>query len=381
VTCYGRTPRGGCRHETDSTASSPPPLPCSRWRPPPPAQTPAEPAFEGGRGHRGPGRRARHRPRRQRHPRAAARATSRSARPAARSKSCRRLSTRTGASSTPPVRRTAGDRPRRGARRAPLPAALPRPELQGGGGARPAGAAAARRPRRRAWLRGGLQPGDLVAVASYGTSLALHQDFTADRAALERAVDRAVRNAAPPDRWPSRTPAESDLPALTATLPEGILCATRARPRSRAGDAGPRRRADRRPQEPGALHHRLRPHRRISEGSTCPTSTSIGRWSEAQRGQRRRLRVDLVAPGVEHSLESSISRLAADTGGRPFFDLLDFSPSARAHRRDDQRLLPGGLPQPPSGRRVGLRADRGVELVNPEFRVTARKGYRYGEAR
>ncbi|MCM2269536.1 MAG: VWA domain-containing protein [Thermoanaerobaculia bacterium] len=231
------------------------------------------------------------------------------------------------------------------------------------------------------WLRERLQPGDLVAVASYGTRLALHQDFTADRGALERAVDRAVRNAAPPARWPSRTPAESDLPSLVANLPaadalrdasEDLEAALATLGRAAAPIAG-------------------RKNLVLFTTGFGGTGGLGGQYVPEERrylpmvealnaGNVAAYVVDLVAPGVEHPLESSISRLAADTGGQPFFDLLDFSsPLDRIAETTNGYYLVAFRSAHPEGE-AGY-APIEVSLANPEFRITARKGYRYGEAR
>lgn len=231
------------------------------------------------------------------------------------------------------------------------------------------------------WLRDGLQPGDLVAVASYGTSLALHQDFTADRAALERAVDRAVKNAAPPKSWPSRTPAESGLPALTATLPEGRALRDASESLEKALATLGRAAA------PIAGRKNLV----LFTSGFGSTGGLGGQYVIEKRlydpmveglnaGNVAAYAVDLVAPGVEHALENSISRLAADTGGRPFFDLLDFStPLVTIAESTNGYYLVAFRSEHPAGESGYAPIE--VELSNPEFRVTARKGYRFGPAR
>jgi VWFA-related protein len=232
-----------------------------------------------------------------------------------------------------------------------------------------------------AWLRAELQPGDLVAVASYGTSLALHQDFTADRAALERAVDRAARNAAAPERWPSRAPAESDLPALAAALPEGKAL----RDASASFEAALATLAAAAERIPGRKNLVLftTGFGRVSglTGEYVPEDHLYRPMIEALNAANvAAYPVDLVAPGVEHPLESAISRLAEDTGGRPFFDLLDFGgPLERVAETTNGYYLIAFRSSHPAGEAGYARIE--VEVANPEFRLTARQGYRYGEAR
>jgi VWFA-related protein len=229
------------------------------------------------------------------------------------------------------------------------------------------------------WLRGELQPGDLVAVAGYGTRLALHQDFTADRSALERAVDRAVRNAPAPERWPSRTPAESDLPSLAGALPEGDAL----REASTTIEAALSTLAAAAGTIPGRKNLVL-----FTTGFG-----NVGGLTGAYRPEDHLYRpmvealnaanvaaypVDLVAPGVDHPLENAITRLAEDTGGRPFFDLLDFAgPLERIAETTNGYYLVAFRSGHPAAEKGYARVE--VALANPEFRVTARQGYRYGE--
>jgi len=231
------------------------------------------------------------------------------------------------------------------------------------------------------WLRSELQPGDLVAVAGYGTRLELHQDFTADRSALERAVERAVRNAPAPRRWPSRAPAESDLPSLAAALPEGDALrdvsesfedALATLGRAAAPIAGRKN-----------LLLFTTGFGRIGglAGQYLPEERLYRPMVEAlNSGNVAAYVVDLVAPGTDHPLESSIARLAADTGGRPFYDLLDFAdPLARVAETTNGYYLVAIRSSHPQGSSGYAPID--VTVANPEFRVTARKGYRYGESR
>lgn len=231
-----------------------------------------------------------------------------------------------------------------------------------------------------AWLRGGLEPGDLVAVASYGTRLALHQDFTADRGALERAVDRGVRNAEPPRQWPSRAEVDEGLPALTATLPAGDAL----RDASRSIEAALATLADAAAPIAGRKNLVLftTGFGRAGGlgGQYVPDEKRYRPMVEALNAANvAAYVVDLVAPGTDHSLEGAISRLAADTGGRPFFDLTSFgTPLERIAETTNGYYLVAIRSAHPASESGYARVE--VELANPEFRVTARQGYRYGAA-
>src|SRR6185436_15631229 len=59
---------------------------------------------------------------------------------------------------------------------------------------------------------------DFVAVASYDRKLKLQQDFTRDRGALDKALDRVMQGEE--GAWPSRA-ASAEGPSLAAQLPQG----------------------------------------------------------------------------------------------------------------------------------------------------------------
>jgi VWFA-related protein len=215
----------------------------------------------------------------------------------------------------------------------------------------------------------------LAAVASFGTRLDLYQDFTADVAALERAVDRAARAAAPPGDFPSRRAPDPELPSLADRLPRGreLVAATPGIEAALAalGDALA--------GVPGRKNLVL-----FSGGFGELSET--GGYEVADRRFRPMVEalnaanvavyaVSLAPPRSGDPLASSLSRLSDETGGRPFFDLLQFrEPLERVAETTNGYYL------------VAFRAPRGapdeafrrieVELVNPEFRVTARRGYR-----
>lgn len=70
------------------------------------------------------------------------------------------------------------------------------------------------------WAYEELLPNDWVAVVSYDSGLRLHQDFTTDRRAVDRALRRAAAGRAPEGQWPSRSGSEGGGPTLEA-MPRG----------------------------------------------------------------------------------------------------------------------------------------------------------------
>lgn len=234
----------------------------------------------------------------------------------------------------------------------------------------------------RAWLERGLEPGDLVAVASFDYKLKLHADFTADRAQLSAAIDAAVRGADGRQDWPSRRGESADLPALAAALPAGKALR----------DATPRIYdalrvlADAAAAIPGRKNLLL-----YSAGFGDLDrlgSQEFGRYTRDQRFYPPMARalnganvavygVDLTPLGVRNELQNSLNDLAVDTGARLFFNLLSFTrPLEDVARETNGYYLLAYRSERPAGASGFQKVE--VAAVNPEFRITARRGYRYG---
>jgi len=227
-----------------------------------------------------------------------------------------------------------------------------------------------------AWVRD-LDPGDLVAVASYGSRLRLQLDFSADRRELERAIDRASRDARPPKRWPSRQPAQAEAPSLLAHLPDD----TELRDASASIEGAIAVLADALATIPGRKNlilftigfgeldevGRFRPNdRRYRPMMEAMNSANVAAYV-----------IDLVDPAMTHALEGAMSRLATDTGGRVFFDRSEFrSPLVSIAESTTGYYLVAIRSRHPAGSSGYASVE--VTVRNPEFRVTARNGYRYG---
>jgi len=231
------------------------------------------------------------------------------------------------------------------------------------------------------WLDSELLSGDLVAVAGFRRShLEVDLDFSADRQALRRAVERASRGA---DARPGRSAQREDgagIPSLARSLPA---------PEVLGRDT---------PTLEKALTVLARAVQPIVGRKNLVLFTSgfgdVGHLGLFRVDSRRYLPlvqamnaanfaayvVDLVSPCASHSLEGSASQLAADTGGRAFFG----RPSFRRVLGEIGTVTNGYYlvavrARHPAGE-SGYR-ELAVELANPEFRVTARRGYRFGAAR
>lgn len=226
------------------------------------------------------------------------------------------------------------------------------------------------------WVRSALAPGDLVAVASFDSRLRLHQDFTHDAEALAGAIDRAVRGLDPPADWPSRRADRGELPSLATGLP----------PAAEISEATPR------------IYDALE----AVADAAAPVegrknlilfTTGFGRMDRfgaylpERRYQEPMLRalnaanvavyaVDLVPQSTRHTFEGALTDTAAETGGRPFLDVLNFRiPLDRiAEETNGYYLVSVRLPAGEAGYR-----EVEVDVANPGFVVKARGGFRVGD--
>ena len=218
----------------------------------------------------------------------------------------------------------------------------------------------------RKWLREALAPGDLVAVAGYDYRLKIHQDFSADLAALERAVRRAAsREPEEPAAGPPGAPSLLDrLPELgerrrrSAKLREALkLLAEAVEPvpgpktlllfSIGIGLGGPER---------GLLGPRDEP-------------TLIERLNDSELAVYC---LDTTPPGVDHALAGTLGRLAERSGGEYFGQIGRFQgPLRQIERRlRGYYLLTYRAPRAGPGYRRLRVATRSTDLV-----VTARRGY------
>lgn len=227
------------------------------------------------------------------------------------------------------------------------------------------------------WIGKELLPGDLVAVAGFRRShLELYVDFTADREATLAAIERAAKGEPSNASWPSRMRPEGPLPSLRAGLSEPdqlaretptIESALVALGEAATGIVGRK----------NLVLFTSGFGRMGSFGFYAVESRTFDPMVQAlNAGNVATYVADLVSPRASHSLEGSASVLAEQTGGvafvgRPRFDrVLDqIGDSTNGYYLVAVR--------PREGRVEGYRK-LDVEVENPEFRVTARGGFRFG---
>jgi len=227
------------------------------------------------------------------------------------------------------------------------------------------------------WIGKELLPGDLVAVAGFRRShLELYSDFTTDRDATIAAIARAARGEPSTARWPSRMRPESALPSLRSGLAEPDELA-RATPTIEKALAALGEASTGIVGRKNLVLFTSGFGRMGSFGFYAVESRTFEPMVEAlNAGNVAAYVADLVSPLASHSLEGSASVLADETGGiafvgRPRFDrVLDrIGDSTNGYYLVAVRPREG---------RAGEYHEIEVELGNPEFRVTARGGFRVG---
>jgi VWFA-related protein len=228
------------------------------------------------------------------------------------------------------------------------------------------------------FLRQGRNPSDWFAVAAYDHKLRLVTDFTRDLDTLEHAVDLATLGRPDRGNWPSRRTVDPDAPSLgrglpagdelrdqTGTVYEAITLVAEA-----AGRFPGRKNLLLFTMGFGQLNRfrQYEPDPKYYE----PMSESLNDGNVAV------YTFDLTRPGTHHPFADAMNHVASDTGGRYFSDVYDFGPPLeRVQKETSGYYLVAFQASHPKGLR-GFQPVA-VKLANPELRVTARRGYRFGE--
>ena len=233
------------------------------------------------------------------------------------------------------------------------------------------------------WVEEQLLRNDHVAVVSYLHKLKVHQDFTTDKAEIVKGVDDAIRGKETPGTWPSRQGAAGEGPSLLPYLPQGE--ALRART-TRIYDG-----LEVVARALGPVEGRKN---LVLFSIGFGDINSFGLYTPDRRyypGMVRALNdnnvavysVDLVPSSlfihpVEQALNNALSDLSADTGGRYYFNFVNFlSPLEQLSEDNNGYYLLSYRSPHPRGRQGYQKVD--VKTRNPEFDVRARRGYIFGE--
>ena len=230
--------------------------------------------------------------------------------------------------------------------------------------------------RAREWVRK-LASEDYVAVASFDTSLVVAQDFSRDRKALQRGIDLAITGKAAQGNWPSRLPPDGQ-PSLLRQLPRGTAVSA-ATPTVYEALQEVAKAAESLVGRKNLVlfssgfgnvntFGQFQPDPRYDD----PTAQALNDANVAVYA------VDLLQIGSESPLTSALTLLTTSTGGRYFPNVINFVTPLEsiADETTGYYLLSYRATHPQGAN--GYQKVK-VSLANPEFKVKAREGYRYGD--
>jgi VWFA-related protein len=236
--------------------------------------------------------------------------------------------------------------------------------------------------RAKEWVSSDLTAGDHVAVAGYDYKLKLFQDFTTDRGKILSAIDQAVRGGVEPKVWPSRQEATTG-PSLLAHLPTPEQIRKES-PRIYGALELLARASAPIPGRKNLLLFSIGFGRVSGFGSYVPDSRYYPPLVHALNDSNVAVYgIDLIpnAPEgglLDNVLGNSLSSLSADTGGRYFFNFVNFlTPLEQVSDDTSGYYLLSYKSTHPAGTSGYQKVE--VHTKNPEFRVRARQGYEYGK--
>ncbi len=231
--------------------------------------------------------------------------------------------------------------------------------------------------RLKEWVRMEMLSSDWAAVLSYDRSLVLHQDFTHDRAAVERAIGTASTGKPPEGRFPSRRVSTPEGPSLQAGLPEGAELG-RATPRIYEGLTVLAKATQSLRGRKNLILFTRGVGKIDSFGQYRPDQANYDPMQRALNAANVAVYpIDVIPTGTTHTLADGMNQIATDTGGRYMFNFTTFTTPLRQIAQDTSGYyLLSFEPQPvPAGKgftRVTVRTK------NPEFVVRTRRGYGTG---
>ena len=235
--------------------------------------------------------------------------------------------------------------------------------------------------RAKEWVSEGLLPNDYVAIVRYTKKLIVHQDFTTDIDEILSGLDSVAKGKDLGGNWPSRL-AETDGPSLRRGLPQGkelrkettrIYSALEAVAEASGSIVGRKNlmlfsigfgEVD--------MHGLFLPDRRYYDDTYQTLNDNNVAVYGISMLQTTGARSPLVA-----SLDSALSALAADTGGRYYRNFTSYkTPLEQIVEDNNCYYLVSYSSEAPVGD-SGYR-EVSVQTVNPDFVVRARRGYAFG---
>lgn len=230
----------------------------------------------------------------------------------------------------------------------------------------------------RRWVEEEMLLDDWVAVVSYDVKLKVHQDFTRNKADLERAVIGATKGKDPGANWPSRIP-DTDGPSLRAHLPQGRELRDET---TRVYDAFE--------VLAKAAGHFVGRKNLIFFSTGFGDVGGFGLYKPDPRFYPEMVRslndnnvavyaVDLMPEEVvDHTFAYALHQLADETGGAYYQNFANFiTPLKQVTRENSGYYLLSYRSTHPAGASGYQKVS--VDTRNREFKVRAREGYLYGE--
>lgn len=231
--------------------------------------------------------------------------------------------------------------------------------------------------RAKGWVDGELSPGDWVAVLSYDTRLKVQQDFTRDQRALVDAISDAVKGRDPEQHYAGRT-GDGKSPSLLAGLPRGKELRNKTATIFDALQQISRAASNVRGRKNLLFFTNGLPGRIDTFGQYNPDPRYYKPTAQALNDANvAAYTIDLVPSEAQHTLSDSLNQLADETGGRYFFNFVNFSTPLDQITEENNGYY---LLAYRSSHKTGEKGFQEVEVdtTSREFKVKARKGYAYG---
>ena len=249
------------------------------------------------------------------------------------------------------------------------------------------------------WVYSELLPNDWVAVVGWDARLSVYQDFTTDNEAIVRALNMIAKGKKPGDLWESRV-SEHEGPSLAKNLPRGKELRDRSKKVFSAletvgeaagyitgrknlllftiglGEVGV---GSESPGQLGLVGT-------VSSGAAT-TFTPDSRYYDPmmERLNDNNVAVYSISVLKDRSddnptiaqLQNGLSVLSDDTGGRYFYNFVNFRDPLQQIAEDNNGYYLLSYRSEYTTSEVGYRKVS-VKTVNPTFRVRARQGYKLG---
>lgn len=227
------------------------------------------------------------------------------------------------------------------------------------------------------WIEEEMLQGDWVAVVGYDVKLKVYSDFSRDRKSLAEAVERASRGIDPGTEWASRRPEVAEgVPTLLRDLPTGkelskasehMYDALSLVAESTHGIVGRK----------NLLLFTIG-FGDLRMGFSRPDSRYWPKLRESLNDNNVAVYpIDLVPTEFQHTQEDFLSELANETGGYYHRSFVSFiTPLRQIADEVNGYYLLSYLASHQEGER-GYR-EVTVKARNPELKVRARQGYRFG---